>query len=86
MHVYVCLLAWTDHLLKILNKHVLIIITKIELMQLVGEACRAIARVQPQLPGVETDVEAHMATYSLFSTNHQRQVAHRQYKFRSRQW
>ena len=27
------------------------------------------------------DVEAHMATYSLFATDHQWQVAHRQYKF-----
>ena len=46
----------------------------------------AIARVQRQLPGVETtEVEAHMVTYSLFATNHQRQVAHMQYKFRSRQ-
>ena len=44
----------------------------------------AIARVQRQLPGVETtEVEAHMVTYSLFATDHQRQAAHRQYKFRS---
>ena len=36
----------------------------------------SIARVQCQLPGVETtEVEAHMATYSLFTTDHQRQVA-----------
>ena len=34
-----------------------------------------IARVQRRLPGVETtEVEAHMATYCLFATNHQRQV------------
>ena len=39
-----------------------------------------------QLPGVETtEVEAHVATYSLFATDHQRQVSHRQYKFRSQQ-
>ena len=38
----------------------------------------AIARVQRQLPGVEmTEVEAHMASYSLFATDHQRQAAHR---------
>ena len=35
-----------------------------------------------QLPGVEMiEVEAHMASYSLFATDHQRQVAHKQYKF-----
>ena len=28
-----------------------------------------------------TAVEAHMATYCLFATNHQRQLAHRQYNF-----
>ena len=39
------------------------------------------------LDGVETtEVEAHMATYCLFATNHQRQVAHRLYKFQSRRW
>ena len=44
----------------------------------------AIARVQRRLPGVETtEVEAHMASYSLFATDHQRQVTHRQYEFRS---
>ena len=33
----------------------------------------AIARVQRRLPGVETtEVEAHMASYSLFATDHQR--------------
>ena len=38
-----------------------------------------IARVQRRLPGVETtEVEAHMATYCLFATNHERP-----YKFRS---
>ena len=43
--------------------------------------------MQRRLPGVETtQVEAHVATYCLFATNHQRQVAHRQYKFRSRRW
>ena len=43
------------------------------------------ARVQRRLPGVETtEVEAHMASYSLFATDHERQAAHRQYKFRSR--
>ena len=42
----------------------------------------AIAGVQRRLPGVEmTEVEVHMASYSLFATDHQRQVAHRQYKF-----
>ena len=42
----------------------------------------AIAGVQRQLRGVEmTEVEAHMASYSLFATDHQQQVAHRQYKF-----
>ena len=49
-------------------------ITEIKLM--------AIARVQRWLPGVEmTEVEAHMASYSLFATDHQWQVPHRQYKF-----
>ena len=39
-------------------------------------------RVQRRLPGVEmTEVETHMASYSLFATDHQRQVVHRQYKF-----
>ena len=39
----------------------------------------AIARVQHRLPGVEmTEVEAHMASYFLFATDHQRQAAHRQ--------
>ena len=42
----------------------------------------AIARVQRRLPGIEmTEVEAHMASYSLFATDHQWQVVHRQYKF-----
>ena len=27
-----------------------------------------------------TEVEVHMETYSLFATDHRRQVAHRQYK------
>jgi len=27
-----------------------------------------------------TEVEVHMTTYSLFATDHWRQVAHRQYK------
>ena len=36
------------------------------------------ARVQRWLPGVETtEVETHMASYSLFATDHQRQAAHR---------
>ena len=49
-------------------------------MLLVGDREGLIARVQRRLPGVETtQVEAHMATYCLFATNHQRQVAHRQY-------
>ena len=47
----------------------------------------AIARVQHRLPGVETtEVEAQMASYSLFATDRQRQAAHRQYKFRSRRF
>ena len=47
----------------------------------------AIARVQHRLPGVETtEVEAHMATYSSFAIDHQRQAAHRQYNFRSRRF
>ena len=46
----------------------------------------AITRVQRWLPGVETiEVEAHIASYSLFATD-QRQAAHRQYKFRSRRF
>ena len=45
-------------------------------MLLVGECEGLIARVQCQLPGVQTtQLEAHMATYCLFATNHQRQVA-----------
>ena len=56
-------------------------ITKIELMHSVGGS---IARVQCWLPGVETtEVEANMATYSLFATDHQRQVVHRQYNIQS---
>ena len=56
-------------------------------MHLVGDREGLIARVQRRLPGVETtQVEAHMGTYCLFATNHQRQVTHRQYIFRSRQW
>jgi len=41
-----------------------------------GWSWRAIARVQRQLPGVEvagveaTEIEAHMATYFLFATDH----------------
>ena len=42
----------------------------------------AIVRVQRRLPGIEmTEVEAHMASYSLFATDHQWQVVHGQYKF-----
>ena len=42
------------------------------------EALRAIARVQHQLPRVETtEVEIHF----LFVTDHRRQVAHRHYNF-----
>ena len=42
----------------------------------------AIARVQRRLPGDEmTEVEVHMVSYSLFVTDHQRQVAHRQPNF-----
>ena len=38
--------------------------------------------MQPRLPRVEmTEVEAQMATYCLFATNHQRQLAHKQYNF-----
>ena len=44
----------------------------------------AIARGQHRLPGVEaTEVEAHMASYSLFATDRYRQATRRQYKFRS---
>jgi len=51
-------------------------------MHLVGDREVAIARVQCRLPGVETtEGEAHMAKYCLFATNHQRQLAHRQYNF-----
>ena len=40
------------------------------------------AREQRWLPGVETtEVEARMATSWFFATNHQRQLAHRQYNF-----
>ena len=50
--------------------------TEIELVAI------ASLRVQRRLPGVEmTEVEAHMASYSLFATDHQWQVVHRQYKF-----
>ena len=71
--VYLCLLAWTDHLPKILNERTFNI-TEIELV--------AIAGIQRRLPGVEmTEVEAHMASYSLFAKDHQRDVVHRQYKF-----
>ena len=46
-------------------------------MDLVGDREGLIARVQRRLPGfMTTEVEAHMATYSLFATNH-----HRQYNF-----
>ena len=44
----------------------------------------AIARVQRR--SGETEVEARMATYSLFvcaATDHERQAAHGRYKFRS---
>ena len=35
-------------------------------------------REQRRLPGVQmTEVEVHMATYSLFATDHRRQVTHR---------
>ena len=45
----------------------------------VGEAQKAFARVQHQLHGAQV----HMATYCLFAcTDHRRQVAHRQYRFR----
>ena len=44
-----------------------------------GDREGLLPRVQRRLPGVEaTEVEAHMATYCLFATNHQRQLAHRQ--------
>ena len=37
--------------------------------------------MQCRLPGVETtEIEVHMATYSLFATNPQQQVANRQYE------
>ena len=52
-------------------------------MHSVGD--REIARVQRRLPGVETtEVEVLMATYSLFATDHQSQVAHWQHKFQVR--
>ena len=36
------------------------------------------AREQRRLPGVQmTEVEVHMATFSLFATDHRRQVTHR---------
>jgi len=37
--------------------------------------------MQRRLPGVETtEVEVHLATYSLFAIDHWWQVVHRQYK------
>ena len=46
-------------------------------MHLVGDREGLLPRVQRRLPGVEaTEVEAHMATYCLFATNHQRQLAY----------
>jgi len=51
-------------------------------MHLVGDREGLLPRVQRRLPGVEaTEVEAHMVTYCLFATNHQRQLAYRQYNF-----
>ena len=50
-------------------------------MYLASQWAKPKARVQRQLPGVEmTEGEVHMAIYSLFATDHRRQVAHRQYK------
>ena len=65
----VCIYACLDRPLTEMSAY--FNITEIELV--------AIARVQGQLPGVAmTEVEARMATYSLFAIDHQR---HRQYKF-----
>ena len=44
-------------------------------MHSVGDREGLLPRVQRRLPGVEaTEVEAHMATFCLFATNHQRQL------------
>ena len=87
MRVYVCWLACLDRPLTENFKEVHLNFNITMIMHLEGDhelKLRTIARVQRRLPGVETtEVEGHMATYCLFSTNHQRQVAHRQYKFRS---
>ena len=85
MHVYVCLLACLLACLlgpttyqKFYMSGFLILRRLTSCTQWVTVK-KGIARVQCQLPGVEmTEVEAHMATYSLFATDHQWQVAHRQ--------
>ena len=70
--ICLCLLGPTIYR-KFLNERVF---SKIELVAIVS------LRVKRRLPGVEmTEVEAHMASYSLFATDHQRQVVHREYKF-----
>ena len=52
---------------------------KIELMY--SASRRAKPKVHRRLCGVgTTEVEVHMAIYSLFATDHRRQVAHKQYK------
>ena len=79
--MYACLLAWTDHLPEILNKHLYILILRKLSSCTWRVIVKSIARVQRRLPVVETtEVEAHMATYCLFATN-QRQLAHKQYNF-----
>ena len=51
-------------------------------MHLVGDHEGLLSECSASLPGVEmTEIEAHMATYSLFATDHRWQVAHRQYRF-----
>ena len=53
-------------------------------MHLVGDHEGLLPECSASLPGVEmTEIEAHMATYSLFATDHRWQVAHRQYEFQS---
>ena len=87
----VCIYAWTDHLPKILNKCIYSLSLQLTVHSILQRLslCTwwvivkgSIARVQCWLPGVETtEVEAYMTTYCLFATNHQWQLAHRQYNF-----
>ena len=47
----------------------------------------SITEIELMTIGVETtEVEAHMASYSLFAIDYQWQAAHRQYKFQSRRF